>query len=322
MTTTQRATLDNDWRSYTRFVGVCATVATAEGCITYPFDLVKTRQQTSPLSSDMMHRSTLRYLKQVVRTDGVRSLYRGFGWSLIGGLPSELSFYLSYTVLKDGMMQSRFGKEHQEAVFLSAGALADTLSLILWVPADVISQRLQVQGVGVAYAGPVHAVRPFPDAPAAPRPVLSGWQLAREIVRSEGPSGMWRGLGATIAVHTPASAMWWLSYEKGKQWIGEALGRSNDDSVLVQSAAGACAGAVSASITTPLDLLKTRLQCASSHRPIFAHLAEVLRDEGGVRGLFRGFVPRVIASAPRSVISLVGYELALKHARCEQWDVR
>lgn len=295
----------NDWRSYSRFTGVCGAVATAEGMLTYPFDLIKTRQQTTPLSSDVMHRSTLHYLNSVVRRDGVRSLYRGFGWSVIGGLPSEVSFYLSYTVLKDALLKTRLGQEHPSSVYLAAGAGADAISLLLWVPADIISQRLQVQGV-TACAHPHLAPHALP---------VSGWQIARHVLQTEGVRGMWRGLGPTIAVHTPASAVWWLAYETGKGWIGDALGRKADDSVLVQSIAGAGAGATAAAITTPMDVLKTRVQCSPLSKPVHAHFVDVVRDSGGLSGLFRGFLPRVIASAPRSVISLVGYEMALQYAR-------
>lgn len=298
---------NNDWQSYSRFAGVCGAVTTAEGLVTYPFDLIKTRQQTVPLSSDLMHRSTLHYLRQVVRSDGVRSLYRGFGWSVIGGLPSEVSFYLSYTLLKNALLQTRLGEEQPSTVYLLAGAGADAISLLLWVPADVISQRLQLQHVHPsAYA----QARLAPPALHA-----SGWQLAAEVLRTEGVRGMWRGLGPTVAVHTPASAVWWLAYETGKEWVGEALGRKADESVLVQSIAGAGAGATAAAITTPMDVLKTRVQCCALGKPLRAHFLEVVRDSGGLSGLFRGFLPRVIASAPRSVISLVGYELALQYAR-------
>ncbi|KAG8458744.1 hypothetical protein KFE25_012942 [Diacronema lutheri] len=298
---------EHDLQSYTRFSGVCGAVAAAEGMLTYPFDLIKTRQQASPNSSHVMHRSTLRYLTSVVRTDGVRSLYRGFGWSVIGGLPSEVSFYLSYTVLKDALLQTRAGQEHPSSVYLAAGAGADAISLLLWVPADIISQRLQVQGVV-----PSGLAQPQPAPHALP---ASGWQLARHVLATEGLVGLFRGLGPTLAVHTPASAVWWLTYETGKETVGKALGRKADESVLVQSCAGALAGATAAAITTPLDVLKTRVQCAAHHRPVHAHLAELLRDSAGLSALLRGFVPRVIASAPRSVISLVGYELALKYAR-------
>jgi hypothetical protein len=302
--------LNHDAGSYTRFVGVCGAVATVEGALVYPFDLVKTRQQASSPSSSAMHRSTLRYLNHVVRTDGVRSLYRGFGWSVIGGMPSEVSYYLTYTVLKDGMLQTRFGKEHPTAVYLAAGALADATSLVLWVPADLISQRLQVQGVLTAYGDRASTARGV-------APPMSGWQLVGHVLEREGVSGLWRGLGATIALHAPASAVWWLAYEEAKSALGRWSGRSSDSSVLVQAQAGALAGAVSAAVTTPIDVLKTRIQVEPAERALVAHFADVVREAGGPRGLFRGFLPRVVASMPRSVISLVGYEYALKLARCD-----
>ncbi|KAJ1618341.1 mitochondrial carrier domain-containing protein [Pavlovales sp. CCMP2436] len=294
----------SDLLSYSKFASVCGAVAMGEGLVTYPFDLVKTRQQATPLSSDVMHHSTLRYLQKVVHNDGVRALYRGFGWSVIGGLPSEVSFYLTYVVMKDGLLKTKWGAEHPSSVYLVAGAGADAISLLLWVPADVISQRLQMQGVVCAH--PLQAPHALPQ---------SGWQMARHTIRTEGVVGMWRGLGATIAVHSPSSAVWWLTYETGKEKLGAALGKDpGEESVLVQATAGAMAGGAAAAITTPLDVLKTRVQCAAEQAPLSKHLLDVVREAGGLSGLFRGFLPRLIASAPRSVISLLGYEMALAYA--------
>ena len=297
-------TQGHDLQAYSRFAGAVGAVATFECALVYPFDLVKTRQQASPVSAgSAMHRSTLRYLGHVVRTDGVRSLYRGFGWQAIGGFPAEVSFYGAYTVIKDGMLLTEAGAAHPAAVYVAAGALADAASMLLWVPANLISQRLQVQGVATAYGG---------------ASTMSGWQLVGRILETEGAAGLWRGLGATIALHTPAAAMWWLSYEEAKARLGRLGGRDPDQSVLVQSQAGALAGAVSAAVTTPLDVLKTRVQCAPKQRAFVLHLSDVVREAGGVQGLFRGFLPRVLAAMPRSVVSLVGYEYALRLARCEQ----
>jgi len=301
--------INSDAQSYARFIGACSAVAILEGVVTYPFDLVKTRQQVSHPSSSVHTSTTLSYIRATVHAQGAASLYRGFGWAVIGGLPSEVSYYLSYTVLRDSMLSTPIGQQSPSAVYLCAGALADTVSLLLWVPADVVSQRLQIQGLVKPPEKGAVRFHPYPHGA-----VSSGWQIAMDVWRSEGVVGMWRGLGATLAVHSPSSALFWLSYEHAKRWFAQMLHVAPEDSLRAQVAAGAIAGAASASLTTPLDTIKTRVQCAPTAKSLTVHFWEIVQESNGVRGLFRGFMPRVLASMPRSIVSLVGYELALKWA--------
>mmetsp|Transcript_19843 Transcript_19843/g.48860 ORF Transcript_19843/g.48860 Transcript_19843/m.48860 type:complete len:322 (-) Transcript_19843:38-1003(-) len=296
---------------YTRFCLGSTAVSFVEGGVTYPFDVVKTRQQVASPAARPLTSSTLGYMRLIAQAEGIGSLYRGFGWSVIGGLPSEVSFYLSYTILRDAMLALPVGAASPSTVYVLAGGLADVVSLVLWVPADIISQRMQIQTMQTE-AG--HGAASLSGACVTTHPHaghLSGWQVARHLYQSEGARGIFRGLGATIATHSPASAIFWLAYEHGKESIGAAARRDPESSVAVQAGAASLAGMASASITTPLDLIKTRVQCAPSSKSIRAHIGDLWREQATLSGLFRGFLPRVIASAPRSVISLVGYELAL-----------
>lgn len=60
---------------------------------------------------------------------------------------------------------------------------------------------------------------------------------------------------------------------------------------------GAIAGGIAAGITTPLDVTKTRIMLAEQKLAKSISISSVLRSvyrEQGVRGLFSGFVPRVL----------------------------
>lgn len=41
---------------------------------------------------------------------------------------------------------------------------------------------------------------------------MSGLQMARQIVRSEGVLGLYRGFGMSIATFVPTSGIWWGAY--------------------------------------------------------------------------------------------------------------
>ena len=49
-------------------------------------------------------------------------------------------------------------------------------------------------------------------AQAGPHIRLSGLQMARQIVQSEGIRGLYRGFGMSIATFVPTSGIWWGAY--------------------------------------------------------------------------------------------------------------
>eukprot|EP00899_Mesostigma_viride_P022536 jgi/Mesvir1/3467/Mv11960-RA.1 len=211
-----------------------------EHVVLYPLDALKTRQQVargipvlpvpthsvpvavnegSQLSSPVKYiaqrtPSKFQELHAAWRQVGLRGLYRGLSWGLIGGLPSEVLSYAGYYSVRDQLMATSFGKNHPNAVYTVTGGLVDLSSLLLWVPFDIIMQHAMVHD---------HA-KPF-----------SGAKLAVELLQREGIRGLYRGLGITALMHVPSTASWWLSYELCKEkliklfWVTHASSSSSAD---------------------------------------------------------------------------------------------
>ncbi|BFZ62863.1 mitochondrial FAD carrier protein flx1 [Saitoella coloradoensis] len=74
----------------------------------------------------------------------------------------------------------------------------------------------------------------------------------------------------------------------------------NDSSPLHHALAGLLAGATSTTLLHPLDLIKTRLQVDPTTKPKPNHglhlLRRIWREEGGVRGFYRGWTPNLVGS--------------------------
>ena len=88
----------------------------------------------------------------------------------------------------------------------------------------------------------------------------------------------------------------------------------DDDGLLVQLTAGGAAGGLAAAATTPLDVVKTRLQLegvGSAARYGSSAVLPVLRriaaDEGGA-ALWAGLAPRVLFHVPAAAVSWGTYE--------------
>lgn len=78
-------------------------------------------------------------------------------------------------------------------------------------------------------------------------------------------------------------------------------------------AVGALSGGLTAVLTTPFDVMKTRMMTAPGGRHVSMSLValSVLRHEGPL-GLFKGAVPRFFWIAPLGAMNFAGYELAKK----------
>jgi len=340
-----------------RFAALTALYALAEGAMTHPYELIKTRQQAGAPRALAHRMSTGRYLVHLAESGGLRELYRGFGWSVLGGVPSEVVYYVGYTETKRALLGTAAGAASPSSVYLAAGAFADALSVLVSVPADVISQRLQLQGADARGADAAPTARPQHGHGAAalpsmglasasrarhlhaPPPLLSGGtaagglEIAASIVRQEGPLGLWRGTGATLAYYGPNSAVWWLTHEHAKGALAERLdglcagecaaggaaggaegGAEGEPSSAVLAMSGALAGATSTVATNPLDLIKTRLQTSTRPTSVGSVLAAVWK-EARWRGLYAGLVPRLFSAIPRSICTVLAYERAVEFCR-------
>ena len=88
--------------------------------------------------------------------------------------------------------------------------------------------------------------------------------------------------------------------------------RQGQRGLVVQVGSGLCAGLTSGLLTTPLDVLKTRLQTQTvvpGEQPLSLRgvAAKLLREEGP-RGLLRGAVPRMANTALWGTCMVSAYE--------------
>jgi len=135
---------------------------------------------------------------------------------------------------------------------------------------------------------------------------------------------LWKGTGATLARDVPFSAVYWtmterikrklLSMDGGGGWrpvVGGAAGASGTRVVLANLAAGTASGCVASFITTPFDVIKTKMQVVipGSHGSSMLDVTRTLFGAEGFSGFFAGWAPRVARTAPACGIVLTSYEL-------------
>ena len=152
--------------------------------------------------------------------------------------------------------------------------------------------------------------------------LLSSWS---SILRVDGVRGLYAGLLPSLLKDAPYSAVYLLLYTHAKSALHAALQprhaqqpspppQSQWQAALVPFAAAFLAASLATTAFQPLEVLKTRLQllslspaaAASSSR--LWQLSVLVWQEGGVRGFFRGLLPRVLRRSLSNAITWSVYE--------------
>ncbi|KAH0458411.1 hypothetical protein IEQ34_013726 [Dendrobium chrysotoxum] len=183
---------------------------------------------------------------------------------------------------------------------LVAGGLAGVVSKTCTAPLGRLTILFQVQGM---------------HSNAAILKKASIFQEASRIVREEGFRAFWKGNLVTIVHRLPYSSISFYAYDRYKILLHllpglEGGNQFGNTDVFVRLLGGGLAGMTAASITYPLDLVRTRLAAQTNHAYYqgiwHAHKA-ICRDEG-FRGLYKGLGATLLGVGPNIAISFSVYE--------------
>ncbi|XP_051140080.1 calcium-dependent mitochondrial ATP-magnesium/phosphate carrier protein 1-like [Andrographis paniculata] len=243
----------------------------------HPVDTVKTQVQASTLSFPEI----LAKLPEI----GARGLYRGSIPAILGQFASHgLRMGIFETSKKLLMNVAPTVPELQ--VQSIASFCSTFLGTAMRIPCEVLKQRLQ--------AGMFDTVG---------EAIVGTW-------RQDGPGAFFRGTGVTIFREVPFYVAGMGFYEESKKVVRHLLRRELEPWETI--AVGAVTGGLTAVLTTPFDVIKTRMMTTPGRNVSLWLIAiSVVRQEGPL-GLFKGAVPRFFWVAPLGSINFAGYELLRK----------
>ncbi|GKB74978.1 mitochondrial substrate carrier family protein B-like protein, partial [Tanacetum coccineum] len=145
------------------------------------------------------------------------------------------------------------------------------------------------------------------------------WREASRIVNEEGFRAFWKGNLVTIAHRLPYSSISFYAFERYKN-VGtnliqlmsgvESHKTSFGADVFVRLAGGGLAGITAASVTYPLDLVRTRLSAQTNvnyYRGIWHALGTISKEEG-IFGLYKGLGACLLGVGPNLAISFSVYD--------------
>lgn len=132
------------------------------------------------------------------------------------------------------------------------------------------------------------------------------------IVRNLGLMGLYKGASACLLRDVPFSAIYFPTYNHlKKDMFGESPTKKLG--IMQLLTAGAIAGMPAAYLTTPCDVIKTRLQVEARKGEAtytgLRHAAKTIWKEEGFTAFFKGGPARIMRSSPQFGFTLAMYEV-------------
>lgn len=259
----------------------------AEACLLQPLDVTKTRLQ---LDRAGKYKGMVNCGKTIYAEEGGLALYKGLTPFLTNMVLKYALRFGSFAWFKEQIAGGK-DKVITPRINFTAGLLAGCFeSVIIVTPFEVIKTRMQKEvGVG-RFKGPV--------------------DCARQIVRNEGVTALWKGNIPTMVRQGSNQAFNFMAFA----WLNTHVWDKNDgDGKTLPSYAtftnGLIAGSLGPMFNTPMDVLKTRLMAQETIKGQelkykgFFHALRVIAKEEGVGALWKGLLPRLTRMAPGQAIT-------------------
>ncbi|RDW66283.1 mitochondrial carrier protein-like protein [Coleophoma cylindrospora] len=304
--------------------------------LVYPLDTLKTRFQSPQYNKIYFDASKNAINKEVL----FRGLYQGIGSVILITIPSSGAFFTTYEGVKSllGNVNPTCGGGSllvpEPVVHSAASAVAELVSCFILTPAEVLKQNAQMfrQSSNSAQMGRAN--------------LFQQSSVTLEALKHfKKPTQLWRGYGALAARNLPFTAMQFPLYEHLKIKLksrrekqSKSTGSLMETAVITAVSAGS-AGSLAAVITTPIDVVKTRIMLSAAGEGSAANapkevneakgigqsltflarrnggvkksgfeVAQEVFAEAGMKGLFRGAILRAVWTALGSGLYLGVYE--------------
>lgn len=281
-------TATHDGLKFWQFMIAGSVAGIVEHTAMFPVDTLKTRMQTLVGLQPVGVRQAL---SSIWKLEGPSVLYRGIGAMGLGAGPAHAVYFSVYEHCKRVFASENPNNAVAHAV---SGVFATVASDAVITPMDVVKQRLQLKS----------------------SPYRGVGDCVRRVLVEEGVGAFYASYRTTVVMNAPFTAVHFAAYEAAKRGLTEVVSPESvsDERLVVHATAGALAGALAAAVTTPLDVVKTQLQCqgvCGCDRFSSCSIGEVTRSiviKDGYQGLLRGWIPRMLFHAPAAAICWSTYE--------------
>ena len=295
------------------------------GFITLPFDVIKVRLQSQFLNvystslmfcnkyfqslcvcthtcnyNQLHHKhnafsETYTVFRQILRETGPKGFWKGLTPTLMQSIPQVTIYLTLYQKLKHSMgyINSDFSSILIPAI---AGVCSRAITCFMVAPLELIRTNLQ--------SSPKLSIKDI-------------YHLSIESIKSKGYVPLWRGFKPMLIRDIPFTALYWSGFETliFQLKIYSTPTRSKIFDLLMTMISGGLCGSAAAALTTPCDVVKTQIeitiQNAKIQNPNINRTILNIYQKSGIKGFFKGVVPRCVKVGPACAIMITTFEFVL-----------
>lgn len=239
--------------------------------------------------------SVIEAIKDCVKSIGIKGIFRG--WVPLALEAPSHAIYFAITessrdyinlILKGSKIPIFWIDLFQSIV---SSILANTISLIPWVPAEILTSRLSIEDIDISLP-----------------------MMIKSIYLADGFMGFFKGFQTSLVVHILYSFQWWLAYSTSRR----QLDHFKMPPLVFDSVTGIFAGVISSMLSHPLDTLKLRMQTGLLPNTSVWDALLLVYKNNDLIGLNSGLAAAVYSSAFSSAAFCVTYELIKRAARINE----
>ena len=257
------------------------TAGGVECAVTYPFEFAKTRVQ---LRDEGAVRNPIAVIRDVIRKEGPRSLYKGCETLIAGTIAKDAIRFISFDTIKEKFKDPETGTLsplRNLGAGISSGIVASTFAV---TPTERIKTAL------------------IDDARNEKR-FRNPWHATKLLIAEKGIGAVYQGYVTTTMKQASTTAVRLGTYNILKDF--ERV-RNIQQTTPVTFANGAVAGTIVVFATQPFDTLKTRAQSVKGAGVVEAFTSVI--SDYGVKGLWRGSTMRLGRTVLAGGILFTTYE--------------
>ncbi|CAM9498048.1 unnamed protein product [Discosporangium mesarthrocarpum] len=174
------------------------------------------------------------------------------------------------------------------------GAATGIFTSIVLCPSDVIKCKVQVSRSLKAHSS---------------QRAMNALEMTKHVLRTQGPRGLFVGMGAQFARDVPFYASFFGSYDT-------IVAQGNDQSLVPKEMlylfAGGMAGVLGWMVVMPVDVAKSIIQTSDKPQSLLRTMQQVSRTQGP-RALFNGLSAALVRAFPANAALFLGYEVVRRN---------